>query len=57
MLCSQGWRRDLNKFEPKAYEAIFVGYTNSAYRVFVIDTLSVKVSVNATFDDTKLPSL
>ena len=42
----------LNKFEPKAYEAIFVGYTNAAYKVFMIDTLLVKVSVNVTFDDT-----
>ena len=48
---------NLSKFEPKAYEKIFVGYTNSAYRVFEIDTLSVKVSVNVTFDDIKLPSL
>jgi len=35
----------------------FVGYSLRAYKVFIIDQLQVKESVNVTFDDTKLPSI
>ncbi|XP_074323587.1 uncharacterized protein LOC141660500 [Apium graveolens] len=45
------------KFEAKAHEAIFVGYSRRAYRVYIIDEHKVKESVNVTFDDTKLPSI
>ena len=45
-------------FEPKALKAIFfVGYSLRAYKVFIIDQLQVKESVNVTFDDTRLPSI
>ena len=47
----------LGKFEAKAYEAIFVGYSRRSYRVYIIDKHQVKESVNVTFDDTKLPSI
>ena len=47
----------LGKFEAKAFEAIFVGYSRRSYRVYIIDKHQVKESVNVTFDDTKLPSI
>ncbi|KAL8118026.1 hypothetical protein AgCh_015791 [Apium graveolens] len=46
----------LGKFEPKADEGIFVGYSPSkAYRVFNLRTHTVVVSVNVSFDDKKIP--
>lgn len=39
----------LGKFAEKVHEAIFVGYTPSSYRVFLIKELVVKESVNVTF--------
>ena len=45
------------KFEAKAHEAIFVGYSRRSYRVYIISQHQVKESVNVTFDDTKLPSI
>ena len=45
------------KFEAKAHEAVFVGYSRRSYRVYIIGQHQVKESVNVTFDDTKLPSI
>ena len=45
------------KFEAKAHEAFFVGYSRRSYRVYIIVQHQVKESVNVTFDDTKLPSI
>ena len=45
------------KFEAKAYEAIFVGYSRRSYRVYIIGQHQVKESVNVTLDDTKFPSI
>ena len=45
------------KFEAKAYEAIFVGYSRRSYRVYIIGQHQVKESVNVTFDDTKFPNI
>ena len=42
---------------PKHLKQFFVGYSLRAYKVFIIDQLQVKESVNVTFDDTKLPSI
>ena len=42
---------------PKHFKQLFVGYSHQAYKVFIIDQLQVKESVNVTFDDTKLPSI
>ena len=42
---------------PKHFKQLFVGYSHQAYKVFIIDLIQVKESVNVTFDDTKLPSI
>ena len=49
----------LGKFEAKAREGIFLGYSmeSKAYMVYVIDQKKVIESINVTFDDGKLPSL
>ena len=49
----------LGKFESKAHEEIFLGYSleSKAYRVYVIDHKKVIESMNVTFDDNKLPSI
>ena len=49
----------LGKFEAKAREGIFLGYSleSKAFRVYVIDEKKVVESLNVTFDDYKLPSL
>ena len=49
----------LGKFESKAHEGIFLGYSleSKAYRVYVIDRKKVIESMNVTFDDNKLPSI
>ena len=49
----------LGKFEAKADEGIFLGYSleSKAYRVYLIDHQKVIESMNVMFDDTKLPSL
>ena len=45
------------KFEAKAHEAVFVGYSRRSYRVYIIGQHQVKESFNVTFDDTKLPDI
>ena len=45
------------KFDAKAQEAIFVGYSRRSYRVYLVGSHTVKESVNVTFDDTKFPSI
>ena len=45
------------KFEAKAHEAVFVGYSRRSYMVYIIGQHQVKESVNVTFDDTKLPNI
>ena len=45
------------KFEAKAHEVIFVGYSRRSYRVYIIGQHQVKESVNVTFDDTKFPNI
>ena len=49
----------LGKFESKAHEGIFLGYSleSKGYRVYVIDHKKVIESMNVTFDDNKLPSI
>ena len=49
----------LGKFESKAHEGIFLGYSleSKAYRVYVIDHKKVIESMNVTFDDNKFPSI
>ena len=46
-----------DKFEAKAHEAVFVGYSRRSYRVYIIGQDQVKESVNDKFDDTKLPDI
>ena len=45
------------KFETKAHEAVFVGYSIRSYRVYIIGQHQVKESFNVIFDDTKLPNI
>ena len=45
------------KFEAKAHEAVFVGYSRRSYRVYIIGKHQVKESVNVIFDNTKLPNI
>ena len=45
------------KFEAKALEVVFVGYSRRSYRVYIIGQHQVKESFNVTFDDTKLPNI
>ena len=49
----------LGKFESKAHEGIFLGYSleSKAYRAYVIDHKKVITSMNVTFNDNKLPSI
>ena len=49
----------LGKFESKAHEGIFLGYSleSKDYRVYVIDHKKVIESMNVTFDDNKLPRI
>ncbi|KAK1401416.1 hypothetical protein POM88_001021 [Heracleum sosnowskyi] len=45
------------KFDAKAQEAIFVGYSRRSYRVYLVGSHTLKESVNVTFDDTKFPNI
>ena len=45
------------KFEDKAHEAVFVGYSRRSYSVYIVGQHQVKESVNVIFDDTKLPNI
>ena len=49
----------LGKFEAKASEGIFLGYSleSRAFRVYMIDHKKVVESLNVIFDDYKLPSI
>ena len=49
----------LEKFESKAHEGIFLGYSleSKAYRVYVIVQKKFIESMNVTFDDNKLPGI
>ena len=49
----------LSKFEAKAREGIFIGYSmeSKAYRVYMIDQKKVIERINVTFYDGKLPIL
>ena len=49
----------LGKFEAKASEGIFLGYSleSKAFRVYMIDHKKVIECLNVTFDDYKLPSI
>ncbi|KAK0594664.1 hypothetical protein LWI29_010466 [Acer saccharum] len=51
-------RDQLDKFDAKSDEGIFIGYAlnSRAYRVFNLKTLSVMESSNVVFDDTRLKS-
>ena len=44
---------NLEKFDPKSFEAIFVGYsnTNKAYRVFNRPTLTIEKSMHVKFEE------
>ena len=44
---------NLGKFDPKSFEAIFVGYsnTNKAYRVFSKSTLTIEESMHVKFEE------
>ncbi|KAI3770757.1 hypothetical protein L6452_01900 [Arctium lappa] len=46
-------REDLGKFNPKADEGVFIGYSSesTAYRVYIKKTKTVTESVNVTFDE------
>ena len=46
---------NLDKFDAKSYEVIFVGYSNSskAYRVFNMTTLTNEDSMHVKFEKTK----
>ncbi|GJX28794.1 retrovirus-related pol polyprotein from transposon TNT 1-94 [Tanacetum coccineum] len=48
----------LTKFDPKSYEGIFLGYsqTSKAYIVLNKQTIKIKESLNVTFDETPPPS-
>ena len=50
---------NLGKFEAKANEGIFLGYSfeSKSFRVYVIDHKKVIESLNITFDDKKLSSI
>ena len=47
---------NLGKFDAKAYEAIFVGYstTSKAYRVFNRSSLTIKESVHVKFEESNV---
>ena len=47
----------IEKFDSKAFEAIFLGYSfeRTTYRVYVIDDKKVMESMNVTFDDNSYP--
>ncbi|GJV57646.1 retrovirus-related pol polyprotein from transposon TNT 1-94 [Tanacetum coccineum] len=47
----------LTKFDPKSYEGIFLGYsqTSKAYIVLNKQTMKIKESLNVTFDETPPP--
>ena len=46
----------MGKFDPKAYECLFVGYstTSKAYRVYHQDARIIEESIHVTFCDTNL---
>ena len=48
----------LTKFDPKSYEGVFLGYsqTSKAYIVLNKETLRVEESLNITFDESPPPS-
>ena len=48
---------NVGKFDSKAFEAIFLGYSleRTTYRVYVIDHQKVMESMNVTFDDKSYP--
>ncbi|GJY45968.1 retrovirus-related pol polyprotein from transposon TNT 1-94 [Tanacetum coccineum] len=48
----------LTKFDPKSYEGIFLGYsqTSKAYIVLNKQTMKIEESLNVTFDETPPPS-
>ncbi|XP_063938064.1 uncharacterized protein LOC135147936 [Daucus carota subsp. sativus] len=54
-----GYEEHLGKFDAKAEEGIFLGYSleSKAYRVYLINDDKLIESINVRFDDTKLPSL
>ena len=45
------------KFEAKAHEDVFVGYSRRSYRVYIIGQHQVKESFNVTFVDSKPPNI
>ena len=47
---------NLEKFDAKSYEAIFVGYlnTSNAYRVFNRSTLTIKESIHVKFEESNI---
>ena len=47
---------NLGKFDPKSYEAIFVGYssTSKAYRVFNRSSLTIEESIHVKFEESNL---
>ncbi|KAI3718362.1 hypothetical protein L6452_19229 [Arctium lappa] len=52
-------RENLGKFDPKAYEGIFVGYslTSKAFRVYNLRRKCIDESIHFKFDDLKISSL
>ena len=44
---------NLEKFDAKAFEAIFIGYSNTskAYRIFNKSTLTIEESMHVKFDE------
>jgi len=46
-------KEKLGKFDPKSFEAIFVGYPNTskAYRVFNRPTLTIEESMHIKFEE------
>ncbi|GJV54842.1 hypothetical protein Tco_1455847 [Tanacetum coccineum] len=47
-------RVDLTKFDPKSYEDVFLGYsqTSKAYIMLNKETMRIEESINVTFDET-----
>ena len=52
-MCNQNIKDNLGKFDAKAFEAIFVGYSNTSkvYRVFNKSSLTIEESMHVKFEE------
>lgn len=54
VLCPQQWQRNLDKFDEKYDEGIFLGYSLSSkvYRIYNKITLTIEEFMHVSFDET-----